>query len=407
MPTGELPKLKLKPREDRRLRQGHLWIYSNEVDIAATPLKGLDAGAEVLVCGSGGKPLGRALMSPNSLICARMVSRDPEQGLDHALVAERLRAALALRERLYPGTGCYRLFYGEADGLSGVIIDRYGDVVVCQLNTVGMEQRRDLFVDALREVIGPRSIVFKHDASIRDPEGLERYVEVVGEQPPELVSLVENGVTFLAPVLEGQKTGWFYDHRENRARTAALTPGARVLDAFSYVGGWGLQALAWGADSLLAVDSSASALDVLEQNASAQGVADRVSVEKGDAFTTLEALADAGERFGLVVIDPPALVKRRKDLGAGQHGYQRLARLGMRLTDDDGLLLFASCSLHFDRDMLRDTVRAAARHVDRHAQLLGMWGVGPDHPLHPAIVEMDYLGAALVRVRAPGRGGVL
>lgn len=407
MPAGELPILKLKPREDRRLRQGHLWIYSNEVDTQATPLKGMAPGAEVVVCAAGGKPLGRALMSPQALICARLISRDPEQGLDAAMVGERLRAAFALRERLYPGTGCYRLFYGEADGLSGVIIDRYGDVLVCQLNTIGMEQRRDLLVDALRELLEPRSIVFKLDAGARATEGLERYVDVVGETPPAQVPLSENGVSFLAPVLEGQKTGWFYDHRENRARTAALAPGVRVLDAFSYVGGWGLQALAFGADSLLAVDSSESALEMLRANAKLQGVSNRVEVRKGDAFTALEELADAGERFGLVVIDPPALVKRRKDLGAGQHGYQRLARLGMRLTEDDGLLLFASCSLHFDRDMLRDTLRAAARHVDRHAQLLGVWGVGPDHPLHPAIPEMDYLGAALLRLRSPGRGGVL
>ncbi len=407
MQPGDLPRLKPKPREDKRMRQGHMWIYSNEVDTAATPLKGLTAGTEVLVLAASGKPLGRALASPHSVICARLFSRDPDQGFDRPLLVERFRAALALRERLYPGSGCYRLFYGEADGLSGVIIDRYRDVLVCQLNTAGMEQRRDLLVDALREVVGPRTLIFKHDADVREAEGLGKYIDVVGETPPELVSLAENGVEFLAPVSAGQKTGWFYDHRENRARTAALAPGARVLDAFSYIGGWGLQALAWGADSLLAVDSSAPALEILEQNAVAQGVADRVQVQRGDAFTVLEALADAGERFGLVVIDPPALVKRRKDLGAGQHGYQRLARLGMRLTDQDGLLLFASCSLHFTQEMLRDTIRAAARHVDRHAQLLGQWGLGPDHPVHPAIAEMDYLGAALVRVRAPGRGGVL
>lgn len=407
MQPGDLPTLKLKPREERRLRQGHLWIYSNEVDVAATPLKGLEPGSEVLVTAASGKPLGRALASPQSLICARLFSRDPAQGFDRPLLAERLDAALSLRERLYPGSGSYRLCYGEADGLSGLIIDRYRDLLVCQLNTAGMEQRRDLLLDVLRDRLDPRTVVFKHDAGVRDSEGLDKYVDVVGAAAPELAPLTENGVEFLAPLREGQKTGWFYDHRENRARTAALAPATRVLDAFCYIGGWGLQALACGADSLLAVDSSEAALDVLQENARAQRVADRVQTRRGDAFEVLEQLADAGERFGLVIIDPPALVKRRKDLGAGQHGYLRLARLGMRLTEDDGLLLFASCSLHFTRDMLRDTLRAAARHVERHAQILGLWGQGPDHPVHPAIPETDYLGAALLRVRGPGRGGVL
>ncbi len=404
---SDLPVLKLKSREDRRLRQGHLWIYSNEVDTGTTPLKALEPGSEVIVQAANGRPFGRALVSPHSLICGRLFSRDPAQGLDQALMVARLEAALALRERFYPGTGCYRLFYGDADGLSGVAIDRYRDRVVCQIATVGMERRKDMLVDALNKVLAPRTIVFKHDAGARDAEGLAKYVEVVGETPDELVGLEENGVEFLAPITGGQKTGWFYDHRENRARVAALAAGQRVLDVFCYTGGWGLQALARGADSLLAVDGSVPALEVLERNAAHQGVADRVSIQRGDAFAVLEQLADAGERFGVVVIDPPALVKRKKDLRAGQHGYQRLARLGMRLTAQDGMLLFASCSQQYTPEMLRDTLRGAARHVERHAQLLGLWGHGPDHPVHPAISETDYLCAGLVRVRASGIGGAI
>jgi 23S rRNA (cytosine1962-C5)-methyltransferase len=397
--------LKLRPREDKRIKGGHVWIYSNEVDTAATPLKGFDAGEEVVVTAHDGRPLGRALVNPHALICARLVSRDAEVGLDRALLSARVEAALALRERLYPGTGCYRLVYGEGDGLSGMVVDRFGDVLSVQLTTAGMEARRDLVVDVLRDLLAPRTIVLKHDAKSRAVEGLAEYVEVIGEALAEPVSLVENGVPFRAPLADGQKTGWFFDHRENRARLAPFCAGARVLDAFSYAGGWGLQALAFGADSLLAVDGSAPALEVLEANAAHQGVSDRVDARRGDAFEVLAGLADAHERFGVVVIDPPALVKRRKDLRAGQRAYERLAVLGMRLVADGGLLAFGSCSLHFDRALLREALRGAARNTERSARLLGVFGAGPDHPVHPAIPETDYLKAALVHVQGAGRGG--
>ena len=399
--------LKLRPREDKRIKGGHVWIYSNEVDVAATPLKAFEAGEEVIVVADNGRPLGRALVNPHTLICARLVSRDADVGLGKGLLSARVEQALALRERVYPGTGCYRLVYGEADGLSGMVVDRFGDVVSVQLTTAGMEARRDLVVDALREHLDPRTIVFKHDAKVRSVEGLPEYVEIIGDEPNGPVPLTENGVPFLAPITGGQKTGWFFDHRENRARLAPFCTGGRVLDAFSYAGGWGLQALAFGADSLVAVDGSGPALEVLGMNAAHQGVTDRVEARRGDAFEVLGDLADAQERFEVVVIDPPALVKRRKDLRAGQRAYERLAVLGMRLVADGGLLAFGSCSLHFDRGMLREALRAAARNTERQARILGMFGAGPDHPVHPAIPESDYLKAALVQVHAAPRGGAL
>lgn len=399
--------LKLRPREDKRLRQGHVWIYSNEVDTDATPLKSFEPGEEVVVVASGGKPLGRALVNPHVLICARLVSRDADVGLDAELIGRRLDDALSLRERLYPGSGCYRLVFGEADGLSGMVVDRYGDVAVVQLTTRGMEQRRDLVVDALRERLDLKSIVFKHDGGNREVESLDKYQEVIGADPGPRVPLEENGVPFMMPLADGQKTGWFYDHRENRARLAPFCAGRRVLDAFCYVGGWGLQALAFGAESATMVDSSAPALEALQDNAVLQGVAEKVRIERGDGFDTLAALADAGERYGVVVVDPPGLIKRRKDIRAGQRAYERLAQSAMRLVEDDGLVVFASCSLHFQREMLRETVRAAARHTDRQVQMLGMHGAGPDHPVHPAIPESDYLKAAFLHVRSAPRGGAM
>ncbi|MEE4360573.1 MAG: class I SAM-dependent rRNA methyltransferase [Pseudomonadales bacterium] len=399
--------LKLKPREDRRIRQGHLWVYSNEIDVGATPLKDFQAGDEAVLVNDSGKPLGRVLVNPHALICARVVSRDAEVGLDQGLLEARIADALALRERLYPGQGCYRLVFGEGDALSGMVVDRFGDVLSVQLSTAGLERRRDLVIDALRKVVAPRSIVFKHDGGMRDIEHLEKYLDVIGEPLPERIPLTENGVRFEISLTGGQKTGWYYDHRENRARLAPFLAEARVLDAFSYLGAWGLQALAGGAASLMAVDGSAPALEGLGENAALQGVADRVDLRRGDAFAVLGELADAGERFDVVVIDPPALIKRRKDLKAGQRAYERLAALGMRLTRNGGLLVFGSCSLHFDRAMLREALRGAARHVERQAHCLGVAGAGPDHPFHPAIPESDYLKAAFVRVLQPGRGGAM
>jgi len=398
-------RLRLKPREERRLRGGHVWIYSNEIDTAATPLKAFAPGDEAVLENAQGRPLGRVLVSPQALICARLFSRDPKQGFDEALVLERLRAALTLREACYGEAGCYRLVYGESDGLSGLVIDRFGPVVVVQTATAGMDRHLPLILSALETLLAPRSIVLKQDSGARSLEGLEETVVVYGQPLDDAVPLEENGVRFLAPVLEGQKTGWFYDHRENRARLASLAKGARVLDAFSYVGAWGLTALAQGADALVAVDGSQRALEHLDANAAALGLADRVETVRGDAFKVLEAQADAGERFDVVIVDPPALIKRRKDLKAGQHGYERLARQALRLTAPGGLCLFASCSLHYDRTMMTDTLRSAARHTDRSLQMLWSHGAGLDHPVHPAIPETDYLKATLARVSPPGRGG--
>lgn len=398
-------RLRLKPREERRLRGGHVWIYSNEIDTDATPLKGFEPGEEAILENAQGRPLGRVLVNPQALICARLFSRDPAQGFDEAFLRERLEAALRLRTQCYGDSGCYRLVYGESDGLSGLVIDRFGSVLVVQTSTAGMDRYLPRVLEVLEPLLSPTSIVLKQDSGARSLEGLEEGVTVHGQPLNGPVQLEENGVTFMAPVLEGQKTGWFFDHRENRARLAPLCRDARVLDAFSYVGAWGLTALAHGAASLVAVDSSQRALEHLEANAERLGVRGQTETQRGDAFAVLEARADAGERFDVVVVDPPALIKRRKDLKAGQHGYERLARQALRLTAPGGLCLFASCSLHFDRAMLTDTLRSAARHTDRSVQMLWSHGAGLDHPVHPAISETDYLKATLVRVSPPGRGG--
>ncbi|SFH96387.1 class I SAM-dependent rRNA methyltransferase [Modicisalibacter xianhensis] len=390
-------RLRLKKNADRRLKAGHLWLYSNEIDIEATPLKGVEPGAQAIIEAASGKPLGVAYVNPHSLICARVVSRDANVRLDRSLLVHRFKQALALRQRLF-NKPFYRLIHGEGDLLPGLIVDRFDDVLVVQLNTLGMEHLGDEIVAALDKVLSPRAIVFKNDSSGRRQEQLERQVEVVFGELPEQVLLEENGVRFVAPVIDGQKTGWFYDHRANRAWLNGLVAGKRVLDVFSYVGGWGVQAAAHGATEVLCIDSSAEALERVAENAALNGLAEQVAIGEGDAFEALAALKAEGEQFDVIVLDPPAFIKKRKDIPNGERAYSRLNREAMRLLGRDGLLLSASCSMHLATERLVECVRGAVRHQDRHGQVIYQGGQGSDHPVHPAIPETAYLKALGVRV---------
>ncbi|MEC9483663.1 MAG: class I SAM-dependent rRNA methyltransferase [Halomonas sp.] len=390
-------RLRLKKNADRRLKAGHLWLYSNEIDTEATPLKGVEPGAQAIIEAANGKPLGVAYVNPHSLICARVVSRDANVRLDRSLLVHRFNQALALRQRLF-AKPFYRLIHGEGDLLPGLIVDRFDDVLVVQLNTLGMERLGDEVVAALDKVLSPRAIVFKNDSSGRRQEQLERQVEVVFGELPEQVLLEENGVRFVAPVIDGQKTGWFYDHRANRAWLNGLVAGKRVLDVFSYVGGWGVQAAAHGATEVLCIDSSAEALERVAENAALNGLAEQVAIGEGDAFEALAALKAEGEQFDVIVLDPPAFIKKRKDIPNGERAYSRLNREAMRLLGRDGLLLSASCSMHLAPERLVECVRGAVRHQDRHGQIIYQGGQGPDHPVHPSIPETAYLKALGVRV---------
>ncbi|WP_111412859.1 class I SAM-dependent rRNA methyltransferase [Billgrantia lactosivorans] len=389
--------LRLKKNADRRLKAGHLWLYSNEVDTEATPLKGLEPGGQVVVEAANGKAMGVAYVNPNSLICARVVSRDPNMRLDRSLLVHRFNQALALRQRLY-AKPFYRLVHGEGDLLPGLVVDRFDEVLVVQLNTLGMERLAEEVVAALDKVLSPRVIVFKNDSSGRRQEQLERQVTVAKGELDGPVAMEENGVRFHVPVLDGQKTGWFYDHRANRAWLNGLVAGKRVLDLFSYVGGWGVQAAAHGASEVLCVDASAQALERVAENAALNGLHEQVAVGEADAFEALAALKADGEQFDVVILDPPAFIKKRKDIPNGERAYARLNREAMRLLGRDGLLLSASCSMHLAPERLVDVVRGAVRHQDRHGQVVYQGHQAPDHPVHPAIPETAYLKALGVRV---------
>jgi 23S rRNA (cytosine1962-C5)-methyltransferase len=388
----DLPRLRLRKNEDRRLRGGHLWIFSNEVDTAATPLKAFTPGDLAVVENSRGESLGLAYVNPDSLISARLLSRDAKAGVGRAFFAKRLERALALREWIFDRP-FYRLAHGESDGLPGTVIDRFGDVFVVQTNTAGMERLQEPLLAALDSLFAPRAVVLKNTSGLRALEGLETYTRVAVGDLGGTVEIEENGARFLVDPVEGQKTGWFFDHRENRAVLAKLCRGRRVLDLFSYTGAWSVQAALAGAARVDCVDASGAALHLAAENARLNGVADRMAFVREDAFEFLRRAREERRHYDVVVLDPPAFIKRKKDAAQGLEAYRRLNQAALQVLAYGGVLVSASCSFHLPKETLHDLLRASARHIDRHLVFFARGGQAPDHPVHPAIPETDYLKA--------------
>ncbi|HWT16768.1 MAG TPA: class I SAM-dependent rRNA methyltransferase [Patescibacteria group bacterium] len=394
---AELPGLFLKRGEDARLRQGHLWVFSNEVDVKRSPLGEFEAGQQVAIVDAAERVLGLGYINPNALICARMVERGAHHPLDKSLIVHRLNVALALREQLYD-TPHYRLVFGESDGLPGLVIDRFGDVFVGQIGTLGMEGMKAWVVDAVAKVFKPRAFLWKNSGSVRKLEALPEYDECAIGDWPEYLEVIEGGVSFKVDPRDSQKTGWFYDQRDNRDRLPKLVKGKRVLDVFSYGGGWGLRAAAAGASEVVCVDASATALSVVNRAAQDNGFADKVKTMQGDAFDVLKELRQQRERFDVVIVDPPAFIKRKKDFAEGRIAYRRINEMAMQLLTRDGLLIACSCSHHLPRPVLLDAINQGARHLDRSVQVLMSLQQSACHPVHPAIPETDYLKGYVCRV---------
>lgn len=389
--------LRLKKNQDRRLRAGHCWIYSNEVETKATPLKEFEPGQAVDIVNHQEKWLGSGYINPNSLICARLVSRDSEHPLSASLLVHRLKIALAMRERIYLAP-YYRLLFGESDGLPGLVVDRYGEQVVVQITTAGMELMKQEIVAAIEKVLKPKGILLRNDSSARVQEGMEQYIELAYGEVPELLNVEESGLSFQVHSQEGQKTGWFYDQADNRARMSRYIKGGRVLDVCSYVGAWSVQAAAMGAEQVVCVDSSASALERVQANAEQNNLSEKVNTLRANAFDALRDMRSERERFDLIVLDPPAFIKKRKDKKEGTLAYKRLNQAALQLLSKDGILITSSCSHHMSQQELVQTVQQAGRHCDRSLQLLEQGQQGPDHPIHPAIPETAYLKTLYFRV---------
>jgi 23S rRNA (cytosine1962-C5)-methyltransferase len=387
------PTLRLQPGHDKRAASGHPWVYSNEIQMDAAA-KALPPGSLATLTTANGKTLGTATFNPHTLIAARFLSRDAGTRIDRAFLATRLERALALRHRLYPEP-YYRLIHAEADGLPGIILDRFGDVLSCQINTAGMMQLEEEFLAACREVLSPRTIVLRNDTAARSLEGLAGEDRIAfGELTPP-VEIVENGARFAIDPLGGQKTGWFYDQRENR-RLASRFAGGRVLDLYCFGGGFGILAALAGADQVLAVDRSDTALKLAARSAELNGVGARFRFAKADAFEALERMHGEGDRFDLVIADPPAFARSKKDLGPALRGYRKLARLSASLVAKGGALFIASCSHHVETEAFADSVRRGLQDAQRDGRIVATTGAAPDHPVHPFLPESAYLKAQLL-----------
>lgn len=391
-----LPDLYLRKGADRRLRGGHLWVFSNEVDTARSPLSDRSVGDPVAVRSTDGKLLGSAYMEPNALICARVYAPGQERLPDAELFETAVRRALNLREQFFDQP-FYRLVYGDSDLLPGVVVDRYGDYLVMQLNNAGVERFESVLVQALVAILEPMGLLLRADSRARREQGLPDRVEVIHGEVPAVVQLQENGVIFEASVHGGQKTGWFYDHRLSRGRLQQCVAGRDVLDVYSYIGGWGVQAGVAGAASVCCVDSSEAALDGVMKNAALNGIEEKVMTVCGRADAVMQVLASEGRQFDVVVLDPPAFIQRRKDLKKGIAAYRRINELGLRLLRPGGLLVAGSCSMHLPRAELVNALQGASRRAGCELRIVEQGGQGPDHPVHPAIPETEYLKTVFAR----------
>lgn len=393
MALKKLPTVILRAGEDRRVRAGHPWAFSNEILMDADA-RAIPVGSLATLRAPGGEALALVTFNPHSLIAARVLSTNPEAQVDALFFGRLLTRAAALRDRLV-GVPYYRLIHAEADGLPGVIIDRFGDAFVVQVNTAGMDALTPILLEALEAEFSPTTIVLKNDSPVRELEGLKREV-VVAKGQAGSIELIENDARFVADLSEGQKTGWFYDQRDNRRFMAGLAKDARVLDAYCYSGGFGVLAATRGAKSVVCLDRSQPALNAAQRAATLNGVDKIVSFQKGEVFEALEKMKPRSHE--IVICDPPAFVKSRKDLKTGAQGYRKLVRLAAPLVTKGGFFFVASCSHLVDPPLFAEQVRRGLRDAERSGRILLSSGAALDHPVHPNLPETAYLKAMVLQL---------
>ena len=372
----------------RRARAGSPWIFSNEIrmDEAA---KAITPGSVVNVRGEDGRAFGTGYFNPKSLIAIRLFSDDCDVAIDRDFFTARLKRALSLRDSIYDRP-FYRLVHAEGDGLPGLVIDRFDDTLTVQVGTAGMERQIETLIQSLEIVLKPKTIMLRNDAPSRGLEGLDSYVKTA-KGTGHRIAVEENGTRYIADLAEGQKTGWYYDQRDNRAFIARLAKGKTVLDAYSYTGGFGILAAKSGAKEVVCLDSSAPALAIAEESARSNGVT--IQAVKADVFEELERLKAAGETFDIVLTDPPPFVKSKKDLEPGAKAYRKLARLAADVTAPGGLMMIASCSHNIPPERFAQECAQGLLRAGRRAALIRQSGAGPDHPVHPLLPESAYLKA--------------
>lgn len=395
--TADLPIIRLRPKsKPQAIRHGFPWVFADEL-VVDRRTRAIAPGSFAMLEDAERRPMGVVTVNAESKIIARMMDPDPQAAIDAGWIAARLARALALRQRLFDAP-FYRLVHAEADGLPGTIIDRFGDAAVIQPNAAWAERMAPEIAEALRQVTGVSTVILNGQGRARGLEGLPERMEVLsgGVQGP--VEVPMNGAIYLADLLGGQKTGLFYDQRPNHSFAQRLAKGARVLDVFSHVGGFGLAALAAGADHATCVDGSAAALDLARGGARAMGAESRLTVRQGDAFAQMEALAAESAQFDVVICDPPAFAPSKPALEAGLRAYERVAKLAAPLVAPGGYLGLCSCSHAADLSAFRNASARGIGRGGRRMQLLHTGQAGPDHPVLPQLAESGYLKALFFRL---------
>jgi 23S rRNA (cytosine1962-C5)-methyltransferase len=387
--------IKLKKNEDRRIRAGHLWIFSNEI---ANLEQNFSPGETVDIITHGDAYVGRGYINPHSLISVRLLTRDKEQ-IDVDFYAKRIRQALSLRQRICPGDESYRVVFGEADGLPGLVIDKYADTLVLQVSTLGMHTRLAEILAALpRAGLTARTVVLRADTPMAELEGFSGENSLLDGELNSPVKIEQDGLFFLVDVMQGQKTGFYLDQRDNRRSACGLLEGMRVLDCFCYTGAWSVYAAKAGAKQVVGIDSSAGAIEMAGRNAALNSLESVCSFETANVFEKLDELAQKEEKFDFVILDPPALVKNKRLLKQGEAAYEKINHLAMKLISPGGWLISCSCSFHISREHFAQILSAAARKVRRSPIVIEWRGQARDHPTLLSMPETAYLKCAIIRI---------
>jgi len=388
-----LPVINIKKEHSLRLETGSPWVFSNEI-ANFSDLKTIACGSLVQI-NLANQPFALGYFNYQSLISARILTKNVKQKIDVNFFVDKIQQALSLRQKFYQHPN-YRLIHSEADGLAGLIVDRFGNTFVCQISTAGMQNLQTIFTEAMQIVFANNChLIFKNNQENRNLEGLEvQQNDGSNKNPANLVEVQENNLIFTTDLANSQKTGWFFDQQPSRKFISEITKNQKVLDAYCFVGGFGVNALAGGASEVAFIDSSKQALDLAKQNCQkllGSNYQEKAKFYQGQVFDLLVNQQFTEQKFDIILLDPPPFIQNKKHLFAGLRGYEKLTKMALPLLNSGGILMLASCSHHASKEQLINSVNLALQKSHKTGKLIASFTAGPDHPLHPALKESEYL----------------